>query len=400
MTRQTADIVVLGLGAMGSATLFQLASRGADVLGIDQFHPPHELGSSHGETRVTRLAVAEGTALAPLVRRAHEIWKELEGRTGESLFGQVGFLAISSESSQPGAADYVTRTRTVAQRSGVRHELIDPAEARRRYPWLNVGEEDRVYFEPEGGYLHPERCVATQLRLATEAGARLALGTRVEAIVPHGDHVEIRTDKGTIQAGRVVVSAGAWAGRLLGPHVASLLRPTREILHWYELEPSAPPEWAQAPVYIWSYGHGAEEGFYGFPAKDGAVKLAHGEKTRVVDPDAFDRSSEEGESRSFYARSIDGRLKGLRADASRRKTCLYTVSPDGGFIIDEWPESERVLVVSPCSGHGFKHSAAIGEAVSQRVLDGASRIDLSSFGFGRFDRGREGKIAAGRGSGG
>lgn len=388
MSRQIADIVVLGLGAMGSATLFQLASRGADVLGIDQFHPPHELGSSHGETRVTRLGVAEGPALAPLVKRSHEIWKELEERTGESLFGQVGFLAISSEAPRPGATDYVERTLAVARRSGTRHELIDPAEARRRYPWLNLAETDRVYFEPEGGYLRPENCVATQLRLATAAGARLALDTRVEAIVPHPDHVEITTHEGTIRADRVVVSAGAWAGRLLGPHVSALLRPTREILHWYELEPSAPAAWGEAPVYIWSYGHSAEEGFYGFPAFDGAVKLAHGEKTHRVDPDDYDRSSAEAESRAFYQRSIGGRLKGLRADQSRRKTCLYTVSPDGGFIIDQWPESERVLVVSPCSGHGFKHSAAIGEAVSQQLLDRSSRIDLSSFGLERFDRAR------------
>ncbi|ODT56749.1 MAG: N-methyltryptophan oxidase [Methylobacterium sp. SCN 67-24] len=384
MSPQTADIVVLGLGAMGSAALFQLAARGADVLGIDQFHPPHEFGSSHGETRVTRLGVAEGTALAPLVKRSHEIWKELEGRTGESLFGQVGFLAISSEPSQPGAADYVERTLAVARRSGTRHELIAPEEARRRYPWLNVANGDRVYFEPEGGYLRPERCVAAQLRLAAAAGARLVLDTRVEAIVPHAGHVEIRTGKGRILAGRVVVSAGAWAGRLLGPQVSGLLRPTREILHWYALEPSAPAGWGEAPVYIWSYGHGVEEGFYGFPAFDGSVKLAHGEKTRSVDPDAFDRSSEEEESRDFYARSIAGRLKGLRVDQSRRKTCLYTVSPDNGFIIDQWPQCERVLVVSPCSGHGFKHSAAIGEAVSQRLLDGASRIDLAAFGLARF----------------
>ena len=384
MSPQTADIVVLGLGAMGSAALFQLAARGADVLGIDQFRPPHEFGSSHGETRVTRLGVAEGTALAPLVKRSHEIWKELEGRTGESLFGQVGFLAISSEPSQPGAADYVERTLAVARRSGTRHELIAPEEARRRYPWLNVANGDRVYFEPEGGYLRPERCVAAQLRLAAAAGARLVLDTRVEAIVPHAGHVEIRTGKGRILAGRVVVSAGAWAGRLLGPQVSGLLRPTREILHWYALEPSAPAGWGEAPVYIWSYGHGVEEGFYGFPAFDGSVKLAHGEKTRSVDPDAFDRSSEEEESRDFYARSIAGRLKGLRVDQSRRKTCLYTVSPDNGFIIDQWPQCERVLVVSPCSGHGFKHSAAIGEAVSQRLLDGASRIDLAAFGLARF----------------
>lgn len=385
MPQQTADIVVIGLGAMGAATLFQLAARGADVLGIDQFSPPHELGSSHGETRVTRLGVAEGAALAPMVRRSHEIWKELEARTGEHLFGQVGFLAISSEAPQSGAVSFIERTLAVARRSDVAHELIDPAEARRRYPWLNLADSDRVYFEPEGGYLRPGHCVAAQLRLATETGARLALETRVGAIIPRGTHVEIETDQGTILAGRVVVSAGAWAGKLLGPHFSALLRPTREILHWYDLEPSAPAERAQAPVYIWSYGSGAEQGFYGFPALDGAVKVAHGEKTHWVDPDSFDRGSEEEESRDFYTRAIDGRLKGLRIDASRRKTCLYTVSPDGGFVIDHWPDSERVLVVSPCSGHGFKHSAAIGEAVSQRLLDGASRIDLSSFRLDRFD---------------
>lgn len=343
------------------------------------------MGSSHGEKRVTRLAVAEGVALAPLVRRSHELWTELEEHSGESLFGRIGFLAVSSEGQRPSPADFVERTLAVAGAGCIRHELIDATEARRRYPWLNVSESDRDYFEPEGGYLRPEPCIAVQLRLAEAAGARIALDTRVGEIVPQRDHVEIRTDRGTITAGRVVVSAGAWAGRLLGPALSGLLRPTREILHWYALDPAAPPiGWAEAPVYIWSYGPGPEEGFYGFPALDRTVKLAHGEKTRRVDPDAFDRSSDETESRAFYARAIAGRLEGLRRDGSRRATCLYTVSPDNGFIIDSWPDSELVLVVSPCSGHGFKHSAAIGEAVAQQVLDGASRIDLSRFGLARF----------------
>lgn len=383
MVRKSVDIAVLGLGAMGSAALFQLATRGADVLGIDQFSPPHQLGSSHGETRITRLAVAEGKELVPLVRRSHEIWQELEARTGEGLFGQVGFLAVSGSGPDHGSADYVDRVTAVAQGEGIHHEVIDAAEARRRYPWLNAGDGDRVYFEPEGGFLRPEHCVFAQLRLASAAGAKLMLDTPVRAIVAQGDHIELRTDNQTILAGRVVVSAGAWASKLLGPGFNALLRPTREILHWYGLDSSASPQWTDAPVFIWATG--ARQGFYGFPAIDGTVKVAHGEKNVFVDPDCFDRSSDEAESRDFYAKAIEGRLNGLRADNSRRKTCLYTVSPDGGFVIDEWPESERVLVVSPCSGHGFKHSAAIGEAVSQRILDGASRIDLSAFRLGRFE---------------
>lgn len=383
MVRKSVDIAVLGLGAMGSAALFQLATRGADVLGIDQFSPPHQLGSSHGETRITRLAVAEGKELVPLVRRSHEIWQELEARTGEGLFGQVGFLAVSGSGPGQGSADYVDRVTAVAQGEGIHHEVIDAAEARRRYPWLNAGDGDRVYFEPEGGFLRPEHCVSAQLRLASAAGAKLMLDTPVRAIVAQGDHIELRTDNQTILAGRVVVSAGAWASKLLGPGFNALLRPTREILHWYGLDSAASPQWTDAPVFIWATG--ARQGFYGFPAIDGTVKVAHGEKNVFVDPDRFDRSSDEAESRDFYAKAIEGRLNGLRADNSRRKTCLYTVSPDGGFVIDEWPESERVLVVSPCSGHGFKHSAGIGEAVSQRILDGASRIDLSAFRLGRFE---------------
>lgn len=382
MPRTSVDIAVLGLGAMGSAALFQLASRGGEVLGIDRFSPPHQLGSSHGETRITRLAVAEGRELAPLVRRSHEIWKDLETRTGASLFGQVGFLAVSGDGRATGSVDYVARVSTVAQGEGIRHEIIEAAEARRRYPWLNAADDDHVYVEPEGGYLRPENCVAAQLRLAVVAGATLALDTIVRQIVPHGDHVELRTDHDTIRAGRLVVSAGAWAGKLLGPSFERLLRPTREILHWYDLDAAATPAWSDAPVFIWATG--VRQGFYGFPAIDGAVKVAHGEKTRVVDPDSFDRSSNEAESREFYTSAVEGRLHGLRPDVSRRATCLYTVSPDGGFVIDQWPESERVLVVSPCSGHGFKHSAAIGEAVSQIILDGTSRIDLSPFRLGRF----------------
>lgn len=384
MARTSVDIAVLGLGAMGSAALFQLASRGVEVLGIDRFSPPHQLGSSHGETRITRLAVAEGRELAPLVRRSHEIWKDLEARTGLSLFGQVGFLAVS-DGGTTGSNNYVARVSAVAQGEGIRHEIIDPAEARRRYPWLNAADDDHVYVEPEGGYLRPENCVAAQLRLAVAAGATLALDTHVREIAPHGDHVELRTDHDTIRAGRLVVSAGAWAGKLLGPSFERLLRPTREILHWYDLDAAATPAWSDAPVFIWATG--VRQGFYGFPAIDGAVKVAHGERNRFVDPDNFDRSSGEAESREFYNSAVEGRIHGLRPDVSRRATCLYTVSPDGGFVIDQWPESERVLVVSPCSGHGFKHSAAIGEAVSQIVLDGTSRIDLSPFRLGRFARG-------------
>src|SRR5215475_11595842 len=238
MTEQ-ADFVVVGLGAMGSAVLYQLAKRGANAIGIDRFAPPHRMGSSHGETRITRQAVGEGGDYSPLVINSHRIWRELEADTGEKLLNDCGVLVMApgtGPTSHHGKPDFVKRSIEVARDFGIKHEVIDGAEVARRFPqFLGLAGNEKAYFEPGGGYVLPERCVNAQLTRATQLGARIRTSVEVRSISQHGS-VRIETSDGTIEAGQVVVSAGSWTAPLLGAPFDRLLTVNRQVLHWYELE--------------------------------------------------------------------------------------------------------------------------------------------------------------------
>jgi len=386
---RSCDVAVIGLGAMGSAALFQLAKRGVNVVGIDRFSPPHDQGSTHGETRITRQAIGEGIAYVPLVLRSNEIWKELEAETGERLLVQNGCLIV--EASNPVGngtvrAAFLRRTQEAAQAYGIAHEILDSAEIRRRYPQFTPREDEIGYFEPGGGYLNPERCVAVQLERARALGATTQLGTRVVSVTPDGDGVRVVTDRGEILAGQAIVSAGSWAPTLLGPPFKALLAPSRQVMHWFEVEPDYARPWAESPVFIWSHGSSPNDFFYGFPSLSGsnAIKTAGEQYDAFIHPDEVERTVTPAESVAMRKEHLAGRVQGLRPDAVRAVTCLYTVTPDSNFLIDRHPESHRILVVSPCSGHGFKHSAAIGEVAAQWVLDGSSVIDVSAFALSRF----------------
>lgn len=389
--RRSCDVAVIGLGAMGSAALFQLAKRGVKAVGIDRFFPPHDRGSTHGETRITRQAIGEGAVYVPLALRSNEIWKELEAETGERLLVRNGCLIV--EASHPVEngtvrAAFLRRTQEAAQAYGIPHEILDAAEIRRRCPQFTPREDEIGYFEPGGGHLNPERCVAVQLERAGALGAVTQLGTRVISVTPEGEGVRIATDRGEILAGQAIVSAGSWASALLGPPFNALLAPSRQVMHWFEADPDHARHWAESPVFIWSHGSRPDDFFYGFPSLSGsnAIKTAGEQYETFVHPDEVERTVTPAESASMFNEHLAGRVRGLRPHALRAVTCLYTVTPDSNFLIDRHPESDRILVVSPCSGHGFKHSAAIGEAAAQSVVDGASSIDISAFALSRFPR--------------
>lgn len=378
------DVAVIGLGAMGSAALYQLAKRGVKAIGIDRFAPPHDQGSTHGETRITRQAIGEGEVYVPLALRSHEIWREVEGETGEHLLTQNGCLIIGSEARQTEGnvrVDFMGRTLKAARQYDIPHEVLDPAEVRRRFPQFQAHDGEVGYFEPGGGYLNPERCVAAQLTLAHNLGASLLLDTIVRSVRQEGDGVRVVTDRDDILAGQAIVSAGSWAPALLGPPFDRLLTPTRQVMHWFPVEPDAAQFWAESPVFIWSHGTGANDFFYGFPSLPGSgtVKTAGEQYDEMTDPNRIERRIAPEEARFMREKHLDGRLAGLRPDASRAVTCLYTITSDSNFLIDRHPGYDRILVVSPCSGHGFKHSAAIGEAVAQVMADARSAINLSAF---------------------
>lgn len=383
------DVAVVGLGAMGSAALYQLAKRGIRAIGIDRFIPPHVHGSTHGETRITRQAIGEGVAYVPLALRSNEIWRELEAETGETLLSQVGCLIIgkTDESANgPIRRSFLATTKQAAEDYGIAHEILGPAEVRSLYPQFSPQEGEVGYFEPGGGYLNPERCVAAHLARAKELGAGLQLGTQVLSLSTAGDSVRITTDQGAVHAAQVIVSAGPWAPALLGPPFDGLLAPSRQVMHWFPVEDDMASSWAESPVFIWAPGADPKDFFYGFPSLPGSgtIKTAGEQYDEATTPESVERTIGAMESRSMYEAHLAVRLRGISFAAAKATTCLYTVTPDSHFLIDRHPENARILVVSPCSGHGFKHSAAVGEAAVEIVTEGQSYIDLSLFSLSRL----------------
>ncbi|HEX6104458.1 MAG TPA: N-methyl-L-tryptophan oxidase [Gemmatimonadales bacterium] len=385
------DTIVVGLGAMGSAAAWQLARRGRSVLGIDRWTPPHPHGSTHGETRITRQAIGEGEHYTPFALRSHELWREIEAATGDDLLTLTGGLIISG----PGAdatvhvPGFLETTVAAARRYGIAHEVLDAREIRRRFPAFAVRDEETGYYEPGAGFVRPERCVGAQLRLAERLGATLRFGERVLEVRPDGAGVLVRTDATRYLAERAVLTAGPWLPELLGPPLARHFTVTRQVLYWFApsgpVEPFLPERF---PVFIWEPA-GLPEGIYGFPAVDGAaggVKVASAAYGAPTDPDSAMREVTAEEIARMYQTLVAPCFPGLGARCVKATTCLYTVTPDAGFVIDRHPEHDGIILVSPCSGHGFKHSAAVGEAVAEWVTEGRSRLDLTPFGLTRLER--------------
>ena len=373
----TYDAIVLGLGAMGAAATYQLARRGARVLGIDRFAPPHEFGSTHGDTRITRIACGEGPEYSAFAARSHEIWRELEAETGLDLLTQNGFLAISgagNRSANHGVAQFLDATVAAARSAGVSYEILDSAILRRRYPALNVADGDQAYHDTVGGFARPENCVTAQLRAAVARGADLRLGETVLSYVQHDDSVSVATDKQTYSASQLIMAAGAWLPAMLKPALAANFMITRQVLYWFRARSEAAhaefsPE--RFPVYIWQLP--APQSIYGFPATGGldeGVKLATEQYDVATTPDSVSRIVPPDEVRAMYETYVEPFFPGLSPVCVRSKTCLYTWVDKARFIIDRHPDSDRIIVASPCSGHGFKHSAGIGELLAEMVTIG------------------------------
>ncbi len=389
MSTTDAEVAVIGLGAMGAAALYQLARRGVPAIGLDRFTPPHDMGSSHGETRITRVAVGEGEAYVPFAQRSHAIWRELEAATGETLLQQCGLLMMAPRgvrTGHHGKTDFLNRTAGIARNHGIPHEMLDTRDIAARFPAFLLRGDEEGYLEPGGGFVHPERCIAAQLGQAAALGATVLTGRTVQAIRQDGASVLIETDAGRIRAGQAIVAAGAWAGPLLGPLFGSLLVPYRQVLHWFPLADEAAFRPGACPAYIWMHGSQPDDYFYGFPALPGSgeAKVATEQYGESCDPVTLDRTVPPGEAAAMHAAHIEGRLRGAAPGPARSAACLYTVTPDSGFVIDRHPDMDRVIVVSACSGHGFKHSAGIGDAVAELACDGRSSIDIAPFRFSRL----------------
>lgn len=384
------ETIVIGLGAMGSAATYQLAKRGSQVLGIDRFSPPHIFGSTHGDTRITRQAIGEGAAYVPLVLRSYEIWKEIEQETAKKILYVTGGLIMSSvEGVMRHGSPFFEQTVACARKFGIPHRLLVAHEIQEQFPHFKLRGNERGYFEENMGYLRPEVAVEAQLELAQRYGAQLHRQERVLEMSPRArGTVVVKTDKNEYEAENVIVSAGPWAVQLLGELYRPYLRVYRQVLYWFAVDGAISRfEPSTFPVWIWEFGRTAEDLMYGFPALDGAdggIKIAFEQYHTTTGPDAVSRDVSGEEVEAAYRHYVEPHLDGVRGRCVKAVTCLYTVTPDHHFLIDVHPDFPQILVASPCSGHGFKHSAAIGEVLAQWVTEGQSQIDVSAFSFARF----------------
>ncbi len=385
MTTTAYDVIVVGLGAAGSAALCHAALSGARVLGLDRSHPPHELGSSHGETRITRQAIGEGLQFVPLVLRANILWRDLEAATGKQLLVQKGGLILTDDSTHGPGAAFFQQTVEAARQFAIPHQVLSFAEVRNRFPQFAfpIGDGGAAYFEPGAGYLFVEKCIAAHLELATQRGATMRGGEIVTAIVPSSSHLLVQTDQNSYAASSVVLTPGPWmphwAVQICGL-TANTFQIYRQVLYWLAIgqrQHLFSPE--RMPVFIWSSAAG-EKNLYGFPSLDGeSLKIATEQFDAPTPADAPPTAIEEEQVRSFHRELVQKRFPDVTARAVRTTTCFYTMTADHSFVIDHAVDSDRIWFASACSGHGFKHSASIGEALAQKALGQETILDLSPF---------------------
>jgi sarcosine oxidase len=297
--------------------------------------------------------------------------------TGETLMLQTGGLIMGpggGAARHHGKDDFVRRSIAVAEKGGIAVETLEAREIAGRFPQFILRGDEIGCYEPTAGLVFPERCIDVQLRLARQEGATTHLDEAVTAIRAVEGGVEVTTRHRVVQAARAVLTAGPWLPALAGDRFAAVAKVYRQTLHWFAADEAAFAP-GRFPVFIWMHGENEEDYFYGFPALPGSfsVKLASERYAEPVDPNAVDRAVPTAESNAVFERHVSGRLRGVDGHVIRAAACLYTVTPDAGFIIDALPDYPDVLAASACSGHGFKHSAAVGELLAARALgDGPS----------------------------
>ena len=386
---QAFDVIVLGTGAMGASATYQLAKRGVRVLGIDQYDPPHTLGSTHGETRITRIACGEGEIYTRLARRSHEIWPEIERERAQgsegSLMTSNGLIVIAGPAAakRHGNARFLENTADNARKAGVAWESLNAEQIRSRYPAFRVNDDEKAYLDHVSGFLRPEACVTAQLSLARKHGAVTHVNETVKDFEAVGGGVEVRTNKATYAARRLIITAGAWLPHLLKSDNGSPFVIQRQVLYWFaphSEEDLASFKQERFPVFIWLVPDRPLV-IYGFPALGGmadGIKIAAEENESSTTLSSVNRTVSDREKTEMYETYIRPFFPGLSSGCVRAEVCLYTKVKDGRFIIDRHPSMDNVIIASPCSGHGFKHSPAIGELLAQMALE-QSHIDISEF---------------------
>lgn len=371
------DVIVWGAGGMGSATLLQLARRGAAVCGIEQFGVAHDQGSSHGETRIIRKAYFEHPDYVPLLNRSFALWRDLAEACGRELQVSNGLIVSGLPSSET-----IAGLQRCYRQYALPHERWTPAEAQKRFPQFHLPADHTVFFDPEGGYLKVEDCVEANLTLARQHGATLYFGERVLSWRAEGSGVAVQTDHRELRAGKLIITAGAWAVQVLS-ELQIPLEIWRKALIWYRGQGLADFAPQVFPTYFIELDYG---GFYGFPVvSDAGFKTAeHLTRELAERPEKLQREllpDDEPRVLRFLAEIFPG-LKNPRRTAF--KVCMYTKSPDNHFILGALPETPNVIVGAGFSGHGFKFAPVIGEILTDLALDGQTAHPIEFLKINRF----------------
>jgi sarcosine oxidase len=370
------DAIVLGVGGMGSATVYQLARRGRRVLGLERYDIPHAMGSSHGLTRIIRLAYYEHPSYVPLLRRAYELWDEIERAAGEQLLYRTGSIDAGPPDSRCFAGSLES-----CQIHGLPHEVLSSEQLTARFPGYRLPADFRAVFQPDGGFLLSERCIVAHVLAAIEAGAEVHGREQVVAWEPRGSGVVVRTDRDTYTADRLVVTAGPWAATLVD-ELGGLATPERQVLAW--LQPRRPELFQPATFPVFNLF--ADEGhFYGFPvfAVPGFKLGRYHHLEEQTTADTVDRechARDEAPLRAFAERYFPDAAGPTMA----LKVCMFTNSPDEHFIIDLHPAYPQVSIAAGFSGHGYKFCSVVGEIMADLAEHGGTGHHLGMFRLGRF----------------
>jgi len=368
------DVLVIGLGASGGASLYHLARAGLRVLGIDQFAPPHHRGSSHGHTRIYRQAYYEAPVYVPMALRALELWHELERDTGRKLFTQTGGLTIGRREDALIAGALLS-----AQQHRIAHELLTEAEIAARFPAFNPPVGTMGLYEPTAGVLFADLCVQSHLEMAKAAGARVNTGETVQSIdYSNADRVIVRTNSSTYEAGRVVVAAGAWAPKLLGLEHA--FHVTRETVNWFQTS-STSARAPECPVSMIALADGRM--FYSLPDFGDGFKAGLHHNGCTGDAH-LDWEPVSGSDTELVAIELANYVPGAAGAVVESAPCFYTSTADQHFAIGPLPSAPNIILAAACSGHGFKFAPAIGEAVSQMARGIPTALPMDVFDVGRL----------------
>jgi sarcosine oxidase len=365
----TYDVIILGTGGVGSAAAYHLARRGAKVLGLDRFPAGHDRGSSHGETRIIRQAYFEHPDYVPLLLRAYELWRGLEQECGVDLLHQVGLLQVG-----PPDGAVVRGVLQSAVQHGLSVESLSAGEVERRWPGFRVPASMTGVFEAAAGYLRVERCVLAHLAAAKVHGAEFRFGSAVAARRSAANAVEVVTDAGqTYRAAKLIITAGPWAPALFA-HLPIKLQPRRKHLYWFRADDTIYHQDTGCPTFLYELTHGV---YYGFPQIDSlGVKVAeHSGGQAVADPLNDPRALDPADLARVEA-FLRAHLPGVSNSLQRHSVCFYTMSPDEHFIVDRDPRDHNYLFAAGLSGHGFKFTSVLGEALADLALDGTTSLPV------------------------